>query len=156
MKMILIPLIFLVSCGKNTTKTIYKENPFDNSQNETRLNDLENRINLLESRHNELETRLNLSDDNAYLLQSAVNDLTLDIIQANNKLDGLEVFDSIIDPCGDGPGFDEVLIKTSKGRVIAYFEDGGRRFLTNLLPGNYRTTDKQSCFFNVDAMGNIR
>ena len=156
MKTLLIPLIFLISCGKNTTKTIYKENPFDNSQNEERLRDLEHKVSAMELNHVKLVDELNLLDTNTALIQNAINEMTLDIIQVSNKLDSLEVFEAIIDPCGDGPGFDEVIIKTTKGRLIVYFEDGGKRFLTILTAGSYRTTDRQSCFFSVDAMGNIR
>ena len=55
---------------------------------------------------------------------------------------------AIVDPCGDGPGFDEVLLKTSAG-LIAYFETGGNRHLSILGNGTYQTTDAQSCIFTV-------
>lgn len=58
---------------------------------------------------------------------------------------------SIIDPCGDMPGqFDEILIRLADNSLIAYFEDGGRRFLSLLPPGNYVTTDRQACRFTVN------
>jgi hypothetical protein len=61
------------------------------------------------------------------------------------------------DPCGDNPGqYDEVLLKTSGGTYIAYFEQGGNRFLSILGPGSYRTTDTQQCYFSIDAQGIIR
>jgi len=63
---------------------------------------------------------------------------------------------SYVDPCGNSPvGYDEVLLRTSTGRLIAYFETGGSRFLSFLEPGNYRTTDTSRCYFTVDADLNV-
>jgi hypothetical protein len=59
-----------------------------------------------------------------------------------------------IDPCGNGTGFDEILIKTNIG-YISYFEEGNKRFLAKLDIGSYRTTDQQACRFNVNADGSI-
>lgn len=57
----------------------------------------------------------------------------------------------IIDPCGDGPGFDEVLLKLANGKIMAHYAGGGNlQFLTILSPGNYTTTDASACRFNVD------
>lgn len=56
----------------------------------------------------------------------------------------------LIDPCGDHPGhFDEIIIKLGSGSMIAFFESSGKRFLTELVDGNYRTTDKQRCNFSI-------
>lgn len=57
----------------------------------------------------------------------------------------------IIDPCGDGPGFDEVILRLTDNQLISYFEDRGKRFLANLTPGKYRTTDKQQCKFTITS-----
>lgn len=64
---------------------------------------------------------------------------------------------SFIDPCGDGPSYDEVIMKTSTGQLMAYFEDQGRskRFLTLLSPGQYETTDQQGCRFTVNSNGSV-
>lgn len=59
-----------------------------------------------------------------------------------------------IDPCGNGTGFDEILIKTDIG-YISYFEDGNKRFLAKLDAGNYRTTDQQACRFSINVNGAI-
>lgn len=68
---------------------------------------------------------------------------------------GLRVID-IVDPCGNGPGFDEVLVRMSNGDLIAYFEDGGNRFLTILERDKYyRTTDTQHCNFRVTESGSV-
>lgn len=66
--------------------------------------------------------------------------------------DGADAVVEIVDPCGDDPGeFDEVLLRLSTGDLLAYFEDsGGKRFLSLIGPGNYMTTDKQSCPFTVN------
>lgn len=59
----------------------------------------------------------------------------------------------LIDPCGDGPGYDEVLLRLSSGRTIAYFKNASNEFLTVLSPGYYKTTDTQACNFSVNAQG---
>lgn len=58
----------------------------------------------------------------------------------------------IIDPCGDGPGHDEVVLIFPGGEVMAWYLDLG---LTLLEPGVvYRTTDTQRCLFMVDPETN--
>ena len=85
-------------------------------------------------------------------LQSELNILQLQIA----VLQGYKAIVSFEDPCGDGPGYDEILLRTSDGTVVAYFESGNDRFLTKLEPDTqYRTTDKQNCKFMVDAAGNL-
>lgn len=65
--------------------------------------------------------------------------------------DGAPAVVDTIDPCGDLPEFhDEYILVLSDGRHVAFFEDGSRRFLTVLLDGNYRTTDKQKCEFSIE------
>lgn len=60
------------------------------------------------------------------------------------------------DPCGDGPGFDEVLLHLANGEWMAHYAGGGNlQFLTVLGPGNYVTTDSQSCHFTIDSEGSI-
>lgn len=61
----------------------------------------------------------------------------------------------IIDPCGDSPGYDEVLLRLADGSLVVYFEQGSNRFLTELTPGTYQTTDSQRCVFTVDEALNI-
>lgn len=55
----------------------------------------------------------------------------------------------LIDPCGDEPGFDEVLFKTYNGTLIAHYSHANKQFLTVVSPGTYRTTDGHSCIFTV-------
>jgi hypothetical protein len=61
----------------------------------------------------------------------------------------------LIDPCGDGPGFDEVILRLNNGILLAHYSSGGYEFLTIVSQGNYVTTDKQKCNFHVDYNGNI-
>lgn len=68
---------------------------------------------------------------------------------------GQDSIAELIDPCGDEVGYDEVLIRLTDGRLLAYFESGGNRFLSVLPPGSYRTTDSSSCAFTVDSLGNV-
>ncbi len=58
---------------------------------------------------------------------------------------------SIVDPCGDGPGYDEVLLVLADGTILAYFESGDYRHLAVIGQGNYRTTDEQACAFSVSG-----
>jgi hypothetical protein len=85
-------------------------------------------------------------------LQNTVNANIVSINNLQSSLNGSAI--KIIDVCGDYPGyFDEVILKTNTGKYIAYFEDGGRRFLSELPVGTYQTTDKQQCSFTVSAAG---
>lgn len=60
------------------------------------------------------------------------------------------------DVCGNGPGFDEVLLHTRSGKYLAYFESGSNRFLTVLQPNTaYRSTDQQRCNFTLNSSGQI-
>lgn len=77
------------------------------------------------------------------------------VVQISNGEDAVQspyAIEKLIDPCGDFPGYaDEIIIKTHNGELIVYFEDGGRRFLSSLTPGNYQTTDRQRCNFRVTS-----
>lgn len=59
---------------------------------------------------------------------------------------------SIIDPCPSVSSTDykESLFQFSSGKVVAFFEDGGKRFLTVLKTGTtYKTTDRRNCVFTL-------
>lgn len=62
----------------------------------------------------------------------------------------------VFDPCGDAPGFDEVILKLADGTLISYFESGSNKFLTVLKPGTYRTTDGSGCTFTIKNDGTIQ
>lgn len=60
----------------------------------------------------------------------------------------------VIDPCGDSPGFDEVLLKTKDGKYTGYFEQGSKRYLTVIQNGySYVTTDGSNCHFSISSTG---
>lgn len=63
----------------------------------------------------------------------------------------------ILNPCGNAANIhDEVLIKTYNGDYIAYFEDGSNRYLSVLDENvQYRTTDKQKCYFKILSDGSV-
>ena len=85
-------------------------------------------------------TQLNITQNN-------LNELVIEVAELaghNNIVD-------IIDPCGDwSNGFDEVILRTSDGKLLAYFENGSNRYLSLLVPGSYRTTDGSNCNFTVN------
>ena len=56
----------------------------------------------------------------------------------------------IIDPCGDGPGYDEVILRMANGTLMAHYANGPYQFLTIIGPGNYVTTDQQACSFTIN------
>lgn len=59
----------------------------------------------------------------------------------------------IIDPCGDGPGYDEVLLVLANGTLLAHYADGVKQFLSVIGPGTYTTTDGTGCVFTVSPSG---
>lgn len=64
-------------------------------------------------------------------------------------------FTEVIDPCGDSPGFDEVLFRTFDNHLIAHYASGNQQFLSLIPPGNYVTTDGTHCYFTVDSNMNL-
>jgi hypothetical protein len=94
-------------------------------------------------------------------LQAQIDALSLQVVALQDQADqtAIEVVElsteyritELLDPCGNGAGFDEVLLRTSGGDIIAYFEQGANRFLSVLTPGSYRTTDGTNCNFSIDS-----
>lgn len=123
----------------------------------------DNRLNELTKRVNQLTQQMNT---NLQLISVLVqfeqqNSIELDQLQfqtniLQTQLTALLTAENVIgliDPCGNGPGYDEVLLRLSSGRTIAYFKHASNEFLTVLEPGYYRTTDTQACNFTVNAQG---
>ncbi|MEZ0209208.1 MAG: hypothetical protein ACAH17_03485 [Candidatus Paceibacterota bacterium] len=135
----------------------------DNEQDE-RLDDLvsklERQANALIASTNLLQTQLTqlYVNDSEQTAQIAALEFQIDSqqVQINSLLAQLAVLSTnnnqleIIDPCGDGPGFDEVLIR-SGSTLLAYFEQGSHRHISSLGPGFYQTTDAHKCSFTVNA-----
>lgn len=82
---------------------------------------------------------------------NVIEQLTIRLIELEEN----ESVVSVIAPCGIKSGFYEVLLLTNTGKIIAYFENNGNRFLTQLGPGNYTTTDLYRCRFVVNNDGSI-
>jgi len=55
----------------------------------------------------------------------------------------------MINPCGDAPGADEVLLRLANNQLVAHYSSGSRQFLAVIGPGTYMTTDGTSCIFVV-------
>jgi hypothetical protein len=187
--------LLLVSCGKKS-ETKYIENPYDNSGNDARLNDLENRVAAVESSIQSGISTMNALNSSIMTLESELDSLNDELDQSNadeaealqdlidtntaahnsmlaliNSLQGqvntnvtqlvtLQSQNTVVaylDPCGDKPNtYDEIILKTSQGEFIAYFESGNQRFLTKLEKNvNYQTTDSQGCVFKIDTNGNL-
>lgn len=108
---------------------------------------------------NELVTNMALLSQNETQNSTAISNLqtqtNLLLVQMAQISTGLRITE-LLDPCGDGAGYDEVLVRLSDGRLLAYFETGGNRFLA-VLTNNayYRTTDAQLCNFYVTVSGNV-
>ena len=61
---------------------------------------------------------------------------------------GESVIVEYIDPCGDSPGVDEILLRFSDGSLVAWYKNLG---LFLLSPGTYVTTDVSKCLFTVHS-----
>lgn len=93
-----------------------------------------------------------LSNSNS-AIQNSVNTLVTQMaqIQLQDSVVGL------VDPCPavSSNTYKEFLFKMKSGKLVAYFEDGGKRFLTVVTAGNYRTTDARACNFTVTTNNTI-
>jgi septal ring factor EnvC (AmiA/AmiB activator) len=110
------------------------------------INSLYSAISVLQSTNNNQDTQISA-------LSTVLNNLQTTVNVHTTQIAALQTRESIVDflDCGgDQSGFDEIVMRTSSGRMIAYFEQNGNRFLTILVPGNYRTTDQSSCPFTIN------
>lgn len=113
---------------------------------------LSNQVSILQSQVNSLMSQMVAVNNALPMLQSNINGLQNQINTINVTISTAVV--GMVDPCGDGPGFDEVLLKTKDGKYVAYFETGGNRFLTVLQTNtSYQTTDAQHCNFSINSSG---
>jgi hypothetical protein len=118
--LITLVLAISVSCGKKET---YNDQPLQD-----RLNDLDAII-----------------QANNKALQEQYNELLERVVELETDQPVIE----LVDPCPSvSAQFREVLVRTDSS-IFAYFEQGGQRFLTALVDGNYRTTDKRACNFTI-------
>jgi len=84
-------------------------------------------------------------------LQSVVTNNTIQILQLQSNHNVTK----LIDPCGNGAGYDEIFLRTSTGKIIASFSDSASglntRFSELIAGGPYATTDGTGCTFSVVA-----
>lgn len=139
-----------------------------NDEQDARLNALEAQNDSLHRTIDDMSLQIEELSDNVEVnadnisdlrvtISSLQNQITANLIQMNALSGSLAgAITSMIDPCGDESGyFDEVLLKTADGKYIAYFEDGGRRFLSVIGAGNFISTDHQRCRFTINNDGTI-
>ena len=82
-------------------------------------------------------------------LQAIITNNTIQITQLMNNHNVTR----IVDPCGNGPGYDEVFFRTSTNKLIASFSDNASGLNTRfseLVPGSFQTTDGTGCSFTVN------
>jgi hypothetical protein len=107
-------------------------------------------VDLLEARVDSLESQIGTPVTG---LQSIVTQNTVEIFQLQNNHNIAKV----VDPCGNGLGFDEVFLKTNKNKIIASFSDNASglntRFSEIPVGGPYNTTDGTGCSFTVVLVG---
>jgi hypothetical protein len=106
---------------------------------------------------NAQQAQINTANTTIGSIQSSANSTQMELTDLVEALDGESRVVSFLDPCGDAPGiYDEVLMVTNTGKVIAYFENGTKRHLAILTPNTgYQTTDAQACNFSVSATGTL-
>lgn len=94
----------------------------------------------------QIESRIDYND-------TRIAGMLMDVVALQERDD--DVLEYVL-PCGDrANAFDEVIVRTASGKLLAYFESGGNRFLTLLKPGNYQTTDGGNCKFTVNGLNQI-
>lgn len=87
---------------------------------------------------------------------STINGKITDMLSDLAVLQGYNTVTQIVAPCGVKSGHYEVLLRTSDGHILAYFESGGQRYLSSLVTGQpYTTTDGHNCTFTIQPGGNI-
>lgn len=139
------------------------DNTFKNDEQDARISALEKQNEqLISSMESFSEQLVQLGEDDQAnklylegLITSLTNTVSANLITLNNLSSNLNgIVTKMIDVCGDDPGhYDEIVLKTNTGKYIAYFEDGGKRFLTEIPFGNYSSTDRQVCSFTISSSG---
>jgi len=115
-------------------------------------------INNLTIRLNSLQTDVEGNASEISAMQDLINNLqtTTNLTQVQiTQIQNSDTITEIIDVCGDGSGYDEVILRATNGKLMAYFESGSKRFLSLLPVGTYQTTDNTSCTFKVIANGDV-
>jgi hypothetical protein len=69
-----------------------------------------------------------------------------------NGVDGKNAVIEVIDPCGNSPDVDEVLLRLADRSIVAWYYQKG---LAVLGPGSWVTTDSSQCAFYIDNDLNV-
>lgn len=91
------------------------------------------------------------NDDNGIVNQG---DTLQTWVTSCNGIAGKDSIIQVINPCNK-TNLDEQLFRLSDRSIICFFESGSKRYLTTLVAGTYRTTDKEACEFTLDANGKV-
>lgn len=131
--LLLLSSLLLLSCGKREIHTIV-----DNSQTASIQKELDD-INLKIA-------EMELNSDNA---QNEMEALIARIVTLETE----EPVIAVLDPCPNvlsNSSYKEMLFELNNGTVIGYFENGNKRFLTEIKQGvSYQTTDDRACIFTL-------
>ncbi len=146
-------LAILVGCGPSKYVAAYSS--LRDDEQDSRIHELEKRVTAMGNAYAALSAQVQgLAEDetaNSVEIAQLQSSANLALAQLATLQQNVHVT-AIIDPCGDGPGFDEVILKTSAG-YMAYFESGSNRFLALIPAGSYRTTDASACPFTISTNG---
>lgn len=99
--------------------------------------------------HPDFQGQIDSLNERVDNLDNRLITFSAELTQVSNDLDSIEnniQIDRIESPCIDSQ---EVLIYLSDGRIMAYFEQGSKRYLSILASGTYRTTDNNNCIFTI-------
>jgi hypothetical protein len=143
--------IVVVGCGCGDFKKELRRLQTERDTQAAQIADIYARLNAVEIALNSTIATMTLLAQN-----EEKNAVELHILQEQSVLQtqqlatlmGYTQIVKTIDPCGDGPGYDEVVVQTTAGFLV-YFESGSKRFLTVLTDGSYVTTDQQNCNFKI-------
>ncbi len=156
-------------CGSDLRmgcNTVFGELPKDYDD---RLDNVEDRLDDVEVTLVELFNRDAFLASEIRITQSAVKDnqINIGIINAElltlrdtladhgfriGELESNMNIKSVIRPCTFAK---EVLLQFDNGTVLAYFENGNNRYLSEISTGSYITTDGTGCRFSVSASGEV-
>lgn len=144
-------------CGGDLAQgciTLFGE--YEGNSTDARLDQLELNMHNLELNMQQMHNQVNMLSIDVGLSEVAIQvlqvQLNASLVQLTNLATGQRIM-ALLDCNGDGPGFDEVVLRLSNGTLMAYFEQSGRRFLSTLGPGSYATTDAANCPFTINSAG---
>lgn len=135
----------LINISSNTSSILSMQALIATLPTGSNITSLSNRIALLESQIGTPVTGLQAT--------ITANTAAILSLQSNHSVTKL------IDPCGNGPGYDEIFLRTNTGKIIASFSDNASglntRFSELTVGGPYFTTDGTGCTFTVTMVAGV-